>query len=136
MIVLAPSNPVVSIGPILAVPGIRAAIAARRADRRGRQRHHRRRPARRHGRPADAGGGARGDGRGRRERLPRRAVGGWVIDERDRDLATRIERELGMRVAVTDTVMARRRAAERLAGLGLALGSADGTSSAASPDAR
>jgi LPPG:FO 2-phospho-L-lactate transferase len=31
VIVIAPSNPIVSIGPVLAVPGIRAAIAARRS---------------------------------------------------------------------------------------------------------
>jgi LPPG:FO 2-phospho-L-lactate transferase len=31
VVVLCPSNPVVSIGPILAVPGVRAAVAARRA---------------------------------------------------------------------------------------------------------
>ncbi len=31
-IVIAPSNPVVSIGPVLAVPGVAAALAARRAD--------------------------------------------------------------------------------------------------------
>jgi LPPG:FO 2-phospho-L-lactate transferase len=31
-VVIAPSNPVVSIGPILAVPGIRAAVEERRAD--------------------------------------------------------------------------------------------------------
>lgn len=31
-IVIAPSNPVVSIGPLLAVPGIREAVVARRAD--------------------------------------------------------------------------------------------------------
>jgi LPPG:FO 2-phospho-L-lactate transferase len=31
-VVICPSNPIVSIGPILAVPGVRAAIAARRAD--------------------------------------------------------------------------------------------------------
>ena len=30
---------------------------------------------------------------------------GWVIDERDRDSAHRIEDELGLRVAVTDTMM-------------------------------
>ena len=32
VIVIAPSNPVVSIDPVLAVPGVRAAIAARRSD--------------------------------------------------------------------------------------------------------
>ncbi|MFV0258805.1 MAG: 2-phospho-L-lactate transferase [Acidimicrobiales bacterium] len=31
-IVIAPSNPIVSIDPVLAVPGVRAALAARRAD--------------------------------------------------------------------------------------------------------
>ncbi len=31
-IVIAPSNPIVSIGPVLAVPGVREALAARRAD--------------------------------------------------------------------------------------------------------
>jgi LPPG:FO 2-phospho-L-lactate transferase len=31
-VVVAPSNPIVSIGPVLAVPGIRAAVAARRDD--------------------------------------------------------------------------------------------------------
>jgi LPPG:FO 2-phospho-L-lactate transferase len=31
-IVIAPSNPIVSIGPVLAVPGMREAVAARRAD--------------------------------------------------------------------------------------------------------
>jgi LPPG:FO 2-phospho-L-lactate transferase len=31
-VVIAPSNPIVSIGPVLAVPGIRAAVAARRDD--------------------------------------------------------------------------------------------------------
>ncbi len=34
-IVLCPSNPVVSIGPILAVPGVREAVVARRADTTG-----------------------------------------------------------------------------------------------------
>src|SRR5690606_39176757 len=31
-VVVAPSNPIVSIGPILAVPGVRAAVEARRED--------------------------------------------------------------------------------------------------------
>jgi LPPG:FO 2-phospho-L-lactate transferase len=31
-VVIAPSNPIVSIGPVLAVPGVRAAVEARRAD--------------------------------------------------------------------------------------------------------
>jgi LPPG:FO 2-phospho-L-lactate transferase len=32
LVVIAPSNPIVSIGPLLAVPGIRDAVEARRAD--------------------------------------------------------------------------------------------------------
>jgi LPPG:FO 2-phospho-L-lactate transferase len=49
---------------------------------------------------------------------------GWVIDERDAGLAPRIEDGLGMRVAVTDTIMADDAAAERVAraALGLATG--------------
>ena len=31
-VVIAPSNPIVSIGPVLAVPGVRDAIVARRED--------------------------------------------------------------------------------------------------------
>jgi LPPG:FO 2-phospho-L-lactate transferase len=40
---------------------------------------------------------------------------GWVVDDRDADLASRIEEEMGMRVAVTDTIMADDAAAERVA---------------------
>ena len=40
---------------------------------------------------------------------------GWVIDERDRDLAPRIQSELGVTVAVTDTIMTDDEAAERVA---------------------
>jgi len=42
-------------------------------------------------------------------------IGGWVVDHADRDLAPRIERELGVRVTVTDTVMADDAMAESLA---------------------
>ncbi len=41
-------------------------------------------------------------------------LGGWVIDERDRDLAERI-RATGLRVAVTDTIMVDDARAEALA---------------------
>ena len=65
-IVLCPSNPVISIGPILAVPGIRDALAARR-DRVDRHLPHRRRRAgARPRRPAD--------GAARHRRLVRRAL--------------------------------------------------------------
>jgi LPPG:FO 2-phospho-L-lactate transferase len=113
LVVLPPSNPVVSIGPILAVPGIRAAIEARRpavvgvsgivggaplagmADRLM--------PA--VGLEVTAAGAATAyDG----------LLGVWVIDERDRALRARIE-STGVQVVVTDTVMRNDGAAERLA---------------------
>jgi LPPG:FO 2-phospho-L-lactate transferase len=113
-VLLCPSNPVVSIGPILAVPGIRDAVAARRDRAAGVS-------------PIVAGAPVRGMAD---KLMP--AVGlevsafgaasaygdlisAWVIDERDRDLAPRIERDLRFRVAVTDTLMTDDAAAERVA---------------------
>ncbi len=123
VVVFAPSNPVVSIGPILAIDGIRSAIAARR--------------------PVSVGvsgilGGAPVAGMADRL-MPaagievsaagvaehyRDVLSAWVIDERDRSWTTRIERGSQMRVAVTDTVMDGDEAAERVArtALELALG--------------
>ena len=101
---ICPSNPVVSIGPILAVPGISEAVATRRGPVIG---------------VSPIVGGAPLTGMADKL-MPvaglevsalgtARAYGdlltGWVIDERDRDSAPRIENELGLRVAVTDTVM-------------------------------
>jgi LPPG:FO 2-phospho-L-lactate transferase len=103
LVLLCPSNPVVSIGPILAVPGVRSAVAARRDRVVGVS-------------PIVAGAPLAGMA----DRLMP-AVGlevtaagaaaayegllaGWVIDERDRDLAARIE-ATGLRVCITDTVM-------------------------------
>jgi LPPG:FO 2-phospho-L-lactate transferase len=104
VLLICPSNPVVSIGPILAVPGISEAVAARRgavvgvspivggaplagmADKLM--------PAA--GLEVSALGTARAYGH---------LLTGWVIDERDRESAPQIEDELGVRVAVTDTVM-------------------------------
>ena len=120
VIVFAPSNPVVSIGPILAVPGIRSALAARR--------------------PTVVGisgilGGAPVAGMADRL-MPavgievtaagvaaayRDVVGGWVIDERDRGLEERIADESSMRVAITDTVMHDDEAAAHVARVALDL---------------
>jgi LPPG:FO 2-phospho-L-lactate transferase len=113
-ILFCPSNPVVSIAPILAVPPIAEAVRARRERAAGVS-------------PIVAGAPLRGMA----DRLMP-AVGlevsahgaatayqgllaGWVIDERDRDLAPRIGSDLGVRVAVTDTIMTDDEAAERLA---------------------
>jgi len=118
-IVLCPSNPVASLGPILAVPGIRDRVAARRdvvvgvsgivagaplagmADKLM---------------PAAgvevtaAGAAACYDG----------LLAGWVIDEVDAGLAPRIE-ATGLRVSTTDSIMRDDATAEALARTALAL---------------
>jgi LPPG:FO 2-phospho-L-lactate transferase len=113
LVVLPPSNPVVSIGPILAVPGVRAAVEARR--------------------PAVVGVSGIVDGAplaGMADKLMpalglevtaagaaaayEGLLGTWVIDDRDRELANRI-RSGGVRVVVAETVMRDDDAAERLA---------------------
>ena len=119
VVVICPSNPVASVGPILAVPGIRDALAAQRervvgisgivggaplagmADRLM--------PA--VGAEVSAVGAA-GCYRG--------LLGAWVIDEVDRDLVARIE-TTGIRAGVTDTIMRDDAAAERLARFALDL---------------
>jgi LPPG:FO 2-phospho-L-lactate transferase len=103
-IVICPSNPVVSIGPILAVPGIRDELRERRDRLVGIS-------------PIVAGAPLAGMAD---KLMPvaglevsalgaasayRDLLAGWVIDELDRDLASKIEEALGVRVAVTDTVM-------------------------------
>jgi LPPG:FO 2-phospho-L-lactate transferase len=119
-ILLAPSNPIVSIGPVLAVPGVREAVAGRRdvvagvspivggevlagmADRLM--------PAA--GLEVSALGAAKAyDG----------LLAGWVVDEADRGLARRIETELGVGVAVTGTVMRDDAVAEAVARAALSL---------------
>ncbi len=102
-IILPPSNPIVSIGPILALPGLRAALRRRR------------------GRVAAVTPLVRGlPIKGPLDRMLRglghevSAVGVarlyhdiasvFVLDQRDAELAPRIE-ALGMRVVVTDTIM-------------------------------
>ena len=119
VIVVCPSNPVVSIGPILSVPGIREAVEARR--------------------PAAVGvspivGGAPLSGMADRlmpamcmevsavgaARAYEGLLAGWLIDERDRALAPRVE-ALGIRCGVSDTVMVDDTAAERVARAALAL---------------
>ena len=104
VLLISPSNPVVSIAPILAVPGVRDAVAARVGAVVG---------------VSPIVGGAPLAGMADKlmpvAGLEVSAIGaaraylglltGWVIDERDRDTAARIREELGVRVAVGDTVM-------------------------------
>jgi LPPG:FO 2-phospho-L-lactate transferase len=103
LIVLAPSNPIVSIGPVLAVPGVRTLVSGRRAQVvavspivGGRALKG---PADRMlaelGHPVSVAGIAR---------LYRDVAGTLIIDERDRALAGDVEAE-GVRCIVTDTVM-------------------------------
>ncbi|HEX5949004.1 MAG TPA: 2-phospho-L-lactate transferase [Actinomycetota bacterium] len=113
-VLFCPSNPVVSLAPILAVPGIRDAVAARSERASG---------------VSPIVGGAPVAGMADRLMpavgLEVSALGaaaayrgllhGWVVDERDADLADRIADEVGMRVSVTDTIMADDTAAARVA---------------------
>jgi LPPG:FO 2-phospho-L-lactate transferase len=114
VIVFAPSNPVVSLAPILALEGVRPLLRDRRQSVVG---------------VSGILGGAPLSGMADRLMpamgLEVSAVGaaaahadvmrGWVIDERDRDLADRLGAELGVRVAITDTVMHDDEAAEHVA---------------------
>ena len=118
-VVICPSNPVASIGPILAVLGIRDALAARRAHVVG---------------ISGIVGGAPLAGMADKL-MPavgvevtaagaadcyRGLLGAWVIDDADRSLAPRIEGS-GIRVGVTDTIMRDDAAAEALARFALDL---------------
>jgi LPPG:FO 2-phospho-L-lactate transferase len=119
VVVFPPSNPVASIGPVLAVPGVRDVVAGRREAAVG---------------VSGIVGGAPLAGMADRllpvEGVEVSAAGvagmyaellsGWVIDHADEGLRERIE-ALGLRVAVTDTVMTDDGAAERVARAALSL---------------
>jgi len=118
-VVFPPSNPVASIGPILAVPGIRDAVAARRDRAVG---------------VSGIVGGAPLAGMADRllpvagvevsaagvAEMYRDLLSGWVMDTADERLRDRVA-ALGMRVAVTDTVMTGDVAAEHVARTALSL---------------
>lgn len=119
-IVICPSNPVVSVMPILAVPGVHEALRERRdrvvgispivggtvlqgmADKLM--------PAM--GLEVSAAGAAE---------AYRGLLSAWVVDERDRDLGPKIEERESLRVGVTDTIMVDDEASERLARFALEL---------------
>lgn len=112
LVILAPSNPVMSIGPILAVPGIRPAVREAAmavavspivagAAIKG--------PAVAMLRAAGWAATALGVAEGYRD-----CVSQFVLDERDRGLAAAVE-DLGLRARVTDTLMVDVAAAGRLA---------------------
>jgi len=119
VVVLCPSNPVASLGPILAIPGVRDAVAARRDDVVGISgivggaplagMADKLMPA--VGLEVTASGAASAyDG----------LLAAWVVDETDRDLAGAIE-VTGVRVAVTDSIMRDDATAEALARAALGL---------------
>jgi LPPG:FO 2-phospho-L-lactate transferase len=120
VVVIAPSNPFISIDPILAVPGIRAAVTARRDQVVAVS-------------PIVAGQALRGPAAGMLETLGhetsvvgvaelyRSLAGSLVIDEEDAPAASRVER-LGVRARVTATVMANLDASRALAAQTLAAG--------------
>ncbi|HEV3474007.1 MAG TPA: 2-phospho-L-lactate transferase [Actinomycetota bacterium] len=119
-VLICPSNPVASIAPILAVPAIADALRERDGGVSG---------------VSPIVGGAPLGGMADRlmpsAGLEVTALGaasayrglcsGFVIDERDAALSSRIESDLRMRVAVTDTVMTDDAAAERVARTALEL---------------
>ena len=120
LIVVAPSNPLVSIAPVLAVPGVREAVIARRSDVVAVS-------------PIVAGAALKGPAdRMLTElghepsvvgvaRLYREFAGTLVIDEADAALAPAVEAE-GMRCVVTPTVMRTPELAASLARAVLAAG--------------
>jgi len=122
VVLLCPSNPVVSIGPILAVPGIRAALEASRAPVVGVS-------------PIIGGAPVKGPAdrllRATGVEVSARGVAGlyadlcqgFVIDRRDASQAQDVE-ALGLRCAVTETLMRDADTARDLARTALALASA------------
>jgi LPPG:FO 2-phospho-L-lactate transferase len=120
VVVVAPSNPVVSIGPMLAVPGIAAALRSRRSSVVAVS-------------PIVAGAALKGPADRLLEELGGEAsvvgVARWhaahagtlVVDVRDAELSSQVE-AAGMRCVVTDTVMRSPEVAASLARTVLAAG--------------
>lgn len=118
-VVVCPSNPVASIGPILAVPGIRDAVAARRPRVVGVSGIVGGAPL---GGMADRllpAVGAEVSAAGAAETYAG-LLGGWLIDERDRDLAPEIA-ATGVTVGIADTIMVDDDVAEAVARAALGL---------------
>jgi LPPG:FO 2-phospho-L-lactate transferase len=120
VVLVCPSNPVVSTGPILSVPGVREAVAARRDRVVG---------------VSPIVGGAPVAGMADKlmpvaglevsalgaARAYEGLLAGWVVDRIDAALVPRISGELGVRCAATDTIMRDDAAAEALARAALEL---------------
>ncbi len=118
-ILFCPSNPIVSIGPILAMPGVREALKRSRAAVVAISPIVGGAPVKG---PADRlmrGVGAEVSARGVAE-LYRGLIDAFVIDERDADLAADIE-AMGIRTRVLDTIMGDVAVAQQLAEAALSL---------------
>ena len=118
-IVLCPSNPVASLGPILAVPGIREGVAARRSDVVGVSGIVAGAPLAGMADRLMPATGAEVTAAGAAE-CYRGLLGAWVVDDADRALIPRIE-ATGVRVAATDSIMTDDAKAEALARVALGL---------------
>jgi LPPG:FO 2-phospho-L-lactate transferase len=118
-IVLCPSNPVASLGPILAVPGIRETVGARRTDVVGVSGIVAGAPLAGMADRLMPAAGAEVTAAGAAEYY-RGLLGAWVVDDADRALIARIE-ATGLRVGATDSIMTDDAKAEALARFALGL---------------
>ena len=119
VVVLCPSNPVASLGPILAVPGVREALQARVANVVGISGIVGGAPLAGMADKLMPVAGVEVTAAGAAE-CYRGLLGGWVVDEADRSLVARIQ-ATGLRVGVTDTIMTDDAKAEDLARFALGL---------------
>jgi LPPG:FO 2-phospho-L-lactate transferase len=118
-IVLCPSNPVASLGPILAVPGIRETVGARRTDVVGVSGIVAGAPLAGMADRLMPAAGAEVTAAGAAEYY-QGLLGAWVVDDADRALIPRIE-ATGLRVGATDSIMTDDAKAEALARFALGL---------------
>jgi LPPG:FO 2-phospho-L-lactate transferase len=113
-IVICPSSPIVSIGTILAVPGVRAALAARRADCVAVSPIIGKRPVEGPAHRFLAGAGYTECSAAQMARIYADVAATFVLDIRDSDEAAAIEKA-GVRPVLTDVLMPDRPARARLA---------------------
>ena len=119
VVVVCPSNPVVSIGPILAIPGVHDAVAARRTAAVGISGIVGGAPVSGMADKLMPAAGIEITAAGVAEHY-RDLVCAWLLDDVDRDLVARVE-SLGIRCGSTDTIMLDDDRAEAVARAALAL---------------
>jgi LPPG:FO 2-phospho-L-lactate transferase len=119
VVVVCPSNPVVSIGPILAIPGVHDAVAARRTAAVGISGIVGGAPVSGMADKLMPAAGIEITAAGVAEHY-RDLVRAWLLDDVDRDLVARVE-SLGIRCGSTDTIMLDDDRAEAVARAALAL---------------